>query len=207
MAADGIPALLAGIDTYVDARVRAAISEGRVQPTYGTITSVSPVGVRLDGETAVLEYAPPCLYAPTMGDRVWCLVWGTQIVIVGPVGGPTITSPAWELCSFYSPNGFAQSSGSDKAQERQNGDRYEFRGSFRRTAAGGGFGNGIFVGVPQSPQTQHVGIAQWQSGARCDLIIAAGTTEVVADITASSGTFGVGWVRVQHGAGYWTTPW
>lgn len=112
----------------------------------------------------------------------------------------------WTLASFYTPNNFAQWTGPDKAQWRQVGNRIEIRGAGRQTISGSNFGNGILVGMPQAPQTQLVGWAQWQTGGFAALVIYAGDTEIVADSIGSRGTFGVGWIRFSNGAGYNLTP-
>lgn len=212
--ASSTPAWMDALGDYIDARVKGLVGQAAASPSasarvlLGTITAASPVRVQLDGDTAPVGYSPPCLYTPALNERVLVLAWGSQIAIVGPASGPAPTpEPSWAACSFYTANGFTQVSGTDKAQEREVGGFVGIRGAFQQTTAGGNFGNGILVGLPQSPVTQMVGWGQWQTGGRAALIIAAGDTEVVADITASSGTFGAGWVRISGGAGYWTTPW
>lgn len=210
--------LQAALDQYARTQAVKAVEDAVVggggMLRWGTVTGVAPLDVRLHGDSSALGYSPPLLgQVSQVGERVLCAVWSRQVVVLGSTAPPPAryddgwTDSGWYNASFYTPNGFAQSSGGDKLQVREIGNDVRLRGSFRRTAAGGGFGNGCLVGLPQSPQTQHVGIAQWESGARCDLVIYAGDTEVVPDIIASSGTFGVGWVRIGAGAGYTLDPW
>lgn len=58
--------------------------------TWGTVTSVNPVRVTLDGDTAELPIALDALVDPaslSVGDRVRCEWAGRRVVIVGRAGG------------------------------------------------------------------------------------------------------------------------
>ncbi len=71
-----------------------------VVPTFGTVRSLDPLRIALDSDPATtLPYAPACLKYPTfVGQRVWALTYGRQVVIVGVLShsdagpGPT---PVW----------------------------------------------------------------------------------------------------------------
>lgn len=60
-------------------------------PTYrfGTVTSVDPLRVRLDGESSPVPSKPVTLIAPDVGDRVLVHIYHRQMVILGKVGGQT----------------------------------------------------------------------------------------------------------------------
>lgn len=71
--------------------------------TWATVTSLSPLRVRIDGEEEPLDLEPDLLEAPerlTVGSRVWCQVYGRRILLLGRVGAPSGAwksyTPAWE---------------------------------------------------------------------------------------------------------------
>lgn len=50
---------------------------------WGTVTQVSPLRVRLDGESAPLAITPESLVAVDLGFRVWCQLYDRQLVVLG----------------------------------------------------------------------------------------------------------------------------
>ena len=81
---------------------------------WATVTSVSPLRVRMDGDTTALPFAPDSLVDPSLffvNDRVRCELSGSTVVIVGKSSGiPSIptgvimptalaaASTGWLLC-------------------------------------------------------------------------------------------------------------
>ena len=59
--------------------------------TWAEVTSVSPLQIRRDGDTAPLDAEPGTLTAPVVGDRVAVYRNGTQLIVVGRAGGDNIT--------------------------------------------------------------------------------------------------------------------
>lgn len=58
----------------------------RRNPTYGTVSSVSPFQVILDGDTEALPYSPARLFdGCSVGDRVYCVYVGNEILCTGIV--------------------------------------------------------------------------------------------------------------------------
>lgn len=61
---------------------------------WATVTSVSPLRVRLDGEDAALDITPDCLLKRVeVNDRVWCQFHGRRLVILGASGGEPDAPP------------------------------------------------------------------------------------------------------------------
>lgn len=85
------PQWMDNLTSMIDSRVAAAVGQApeNTRHVYGVITQLSPLRVRLDGDSEAIGYAPPCLYTPELNDRVLCALWGNQVAILGPVGGPT----------------------------------------------------------------------------------------------------------------------
>ena len=51
---------------------------------WATVTAISPLRVRLDGEATALPITPDTLVAGlAVGARVWCQIHGRRLVIVG----------------------------------------------------------------------------------------------------------------------------
>ena len=50
---------------------------------WATVTQVSPLRVRLDGDTDPLPVTPDTLTAVTVADRVWCQLTGRRVVVHG----------------------------------------------------------------------------------------------------------------------------
>lgn len=50
---------------------------------WATVTSVSPLRIRLDGESEPLATSPAALAAVQPGNRVWVQLYGRQVVILG----------------------------------------------------------------------------------------------------------------------------
>lgn len=61
---------------------------------WGVVTQLSPLRVKLDGDAEALPITPTSLvYGLTVNARVWCIVAGRQLIIVGAYNGiafPTI---------------------------------------------------------------------------------------------------------------------
>ena len=47
---------------------------------WATVTQVTPLRVRLDGDMAPLNVTPDTLTAVTVADRVWCQLTGRRVV-------------------------------------------------------------------------------------------------------------------------------
>lgn len=61
-------------------------TQKRRNPTYGTVSSVSPFRVILDGDTEALPYSPSRLFdGCSVGDRVYCVYVGNEILCTGVV--------------------------------------------------------------------------------------------------------------------------
>ena len=50
---------------------------------WGTVTAVSPLRVRLDGDDAPLDLTPDALAVVAVADRVFCLLTGARLVVLG----------------------------------------------------------------------------------------------------------------------------
>lgn len=50
---------------------------------WATVTQVSPLRVRLDGDAAPLTVTPDRLVTVTLGARVWCQIAGRRVVVHG----------------------------------------------------------------------------------------------------------------------------
>lgn len=65
-------------------------SSARSMFLVGAVTQVSPLLVRLDGDTSPLPYSPAQLdrmTAVSVGDRVICTLIGGKVVVLGAIGG------------------------------------------------------------------------------------------------------------------------
>lgn len=72
----------------LDALIPQPVLESGVKPRWGAVTQASPLRVKLDGDDTALPVTPATLVSGlTVGDRVWCLLAGRQIVILGVWGG------------------------------------------------------------------------------------------------------------------------
>lgn len=61
---------------------------------WGTVTSTSPLAVRLDGDTAPLASVPDTLVDGLhVGDRVWCQIYRRRVVIIGGAKPSTGSTP------------------------------------------------------------------------------------------------------------------
>ena len=91
----GLAALLAPQVNPTGAERQAMAHQGQATSyCWGTVQSISPLSVQLDGDSSVLPYPPDSLVGPVrVGDRVWCQLYGRAVVVVGRVGGPL---PVWE---------------------------------------------------------------------------------------------------------------
>lgn len=70
---------------------------------WGTVTATGPVQIQVDGENSPLGYVPDSLIpvaALQVGDRVWCLNYGTYVVIMGVGGG--VVATAWQGVPYSS---------------------------------------------------------------------------------------------------------
>lgn len=135
------PRWLDDMNRLIESQVAAKVGRSPEDAThrYGTITSVSPLRVRLDGDANPVAYAPPCLYKPALNDRVLCVVWETQLAILGPVSGgpayePAITNTGWVTCSLADATRWNFTGvGTDKAQWFRERDEVSVRGVVRAT--------------------------------------------------------------------------
>lgn len=59
---------------------------------WATVTGTSPLRVQRDGE-AVLAVTPQTLAALAVGDRVLCLLERRQVIILGKLGGQSVSYP------------------------------------------------------------------------------------------------------------------
>lgn len=50
---------------------------------WGTVTGVSPLRVRLDGDSTPLDLTPDTLATVSVSDRVWCQIAGRRVVVHG----------------------------------------------------------------------------------------------------------------------------
>lgn len=78
----------------LEALIPAPVPEHDVKPRWGTITALSPLRVKLDGDDVQLPVTPaPLVYGLAVNDRVWCVLVGRQVVVAGAYGGKTIPTP------------------------------------------------------------------------------------------------------------------
>jgi hypothetical protein len=68
------------------------IPQAKTEPTdkwrWATVTAVSPLRIRLDGEAEPLDITPDTLAGPlSVGDRVWTQTSGRRILVAGVSGG------------------------------------------------------------------------------------------------------------------------
>jgi len=56
---------------------------------WGTVTQVSPLRIRLDGDAAALDTTPDTLASVTLGERVWCQIVRRRVVVHGVSAGLT----------------------------------------------------------------------------------------------------------------------
>ena len=74
----------------LDILLPIAPAEQTVKPRWGTVTQALPLRVRLDGDDAALPMTPASLVpdgTAKVGNRVWCVLNGRQLVVVGVWGG------------------------------------------------------------------------------------------------------------------------
>lgn len=57
---------------------------------WGTVTSASPVRVRLDGMTEPLAGPVDALVMPPVGRRVMVMVWNRRAIVIGALRGPDL---------------------------------------------------------------------------------------------------------------------
>lgn len=78
----------------LDILLPVAPAEQTVKPRWGTITQLSPLRVKLDGDDTALPVTPSTLVRGlVVGSRVWCALVGRQLVIVGSYGGDPVPPP------------------------------------------------------------------------------------------------------------------
>lgn len=72
---------------------------------WGFVTGVDPLRVRLDGDAAALPVTPVALVAGLqVGDRVWCMLSGRQLVVLGRSTVPA--APGWITAGFTAASGW-----------------------------------------------------------------------------------------------------
>lgn len=75
-----------------------------LKPRWGTVTAVGPLRVRLDGDSTALPVTPSSMVGGLRtGDRVWCVLSGLQLIILGVHGGqavpPTVAGSLWSTAT------------------------------------------------------------------------------------------------------------
>lgn len=76
---------LLGVVQRLTEKVKALSDRTPTAPTWATVTALSPLRVRPDGSTAVLEATPDNLAGPLIvGARVMIQVHGRKVVVYGP---------------------------------------------------------------------------------------------------------------------------
>ena len=78
----------------LDVLIPARPPEVQLKPRWGTITALSPLRVKLDGDDTAVPVTPASL-APNLelGARVWTMLAGRQIIILGVWGGVPFPVP------------------------------------------------------------------------------------------------------------------
>ena len=72
--------------SLLDGLIPTPDPEPLIKPRWGTVTQASPLRVQLDGDTAALPITPTTVVSGlVVGSRVWCVLTGKQLVIVGSV--------------------------------------------------------------------------------------------------------------------------
>lgn len=76
--------------------------------TWATVTSINPIKVRIDGDTAALAASPDSLYKNVaVGHRVWVQLSGHRVIIHGAGGSSANTAGIVEWCAMASaPDGY-----------------------------------------------------------------------------------------------------
>lgn len=92
---------------------------------WGFVTGVDPLRVRLDGDAAALPVTPVALVAGLqVGDRVWCMLSGRQLIVLGRAGAAAPVVPSgWVTAGFTIGAGWSAS----VAQYRLSGALVEVR--------------------------------------------------------------------------------
>lgn len=74
----------------LDILLPTAPPEQTVKPRWGTVTQMSPLRVKLDGDDTALPVTPASLVPSGLtrpGDRVWVVLNGRQLIVIGAWGG------------------------------------------------------------------------------------------------------------------------
>lgn len=66
-----------------DVLIPAPAPEAGLSTRWATVTQVSPLRVKLDGDTDALAVTPGALVQVAVGDRVLCLLSGRQVIVLG----------------------------------------------------------------------------------------------------------------------------
>lgn len=65
-----------------------------LQPRWATVTQLSPLRIRFDGESEQLVLTPVDLVGVKLNDRVWTLIYAGQVLIVGRYSGLDLSAYA-----------------------------------------------------------------------------------------------------------------
>lgn len=82
---------------------------------FGTVTSTTPLLVRLDGDDDPLAASPVALASVVTADRVWVQLHGKQLIVQGSVTPPPEIVGAQNLNDYVKPGDFYQDKSADAA--------------------------------------------------------------------------------------------
>lgn len=92
----------------LDILLPTAPAESTVKPRWGTITQINPLRVKLDGDDTALPVTPASLVPASLtrvGSRVWTVLNGRQLVVVGVWGGTSELVTRVQLTSNFDTGG------------------------------------------------------------------------------------------------------
>lgn len=92
----------------LDILLPTAPAEPTVKPRWGTITQMSPLRVKLDGDDTALPVTPASLVPASLtrvGSRVWTVLNGRQLVVIGVWGGTSELVTRVALTASYDTGG------------------------------------------------------------------------------------------------------
>ena len=151
----------------------------RINVFPATVTSVDPVRIQIDGQTAPLNASPDIGVPVGLGYRVRVIRYGTTHLIVSVMGSTT-----WQTLSLAS--GWTNASSSEPAQRRKVGDTVELRGEILSTDGQTGSGNPIAI-LPTSwhPRRRLRLATGWGPGGHANNITI--TVEINGTVWSSTG--------------------
>lgn len=131
---------------------------------WATVTSVSPLAIRMDGESSPLAAVPQSLVSGlAVGDRVWIQVAGRRVVVHGRAGGgPDGTWQPWTPTV----SGWTQGNGTLDCAYARWGDLVAFRVRFTVGSTTSPSGTAISFSPPVTPRSgvRQVGTALFLDG-------------------------------------------